>query len=61
MAERIDYSKCKFADKDYNALEGLEPLKLPDEIINGNKKIVVKKGEKTIIGDKPCVKLEISY
>ena len=40
------------------ALENIPPIEWPDEILSGEKKVVVNGAEKE---DNACVKLEISY
>ncbi|MBQ9198572.1 MAG: hypothetical protein IJ141_00100 [Lachnospiraceae bacterium] len=41
------------------ALKDVEPIDLPDDVINGKKKIVIDKAEKDC--DNKCVKLGILY
>jgi hypothetical protein len=60
--KRLDMSKLVFADNIIpmeEALKNVVPLKLPEDVLSGNKKITITNAEKDY--KNKCVKLEICF
>lgn len=60
--KRLDFSAINFSDEPFdvdNYINHLKPLDIPQEVLNGEKQIVLKNGVKDY--KNKCVKLETSY
>ncbi len=62
MVTKVDFSKLSYHDEPLSmeeALKDVVPLNLPDEVINGEKKLTAISTERERSSN--CVKLEMSY
>ena len=62
MMKKIDFDSLQYHDKTMSTAEALKdvtPIKLDDEIVNGEKKVIITKIEKD--KENKCVKLEMVH